>query len=178
VGSRGLRRLGLLLALACAGCGGGDPAPTAGEAVVGSIAVVDSVRDGDTILLEDGRRVRLVQVDAPELGVECHGDAAARELERLLPAGTSVRLERDPRLDDRDRHDRLLRYVEAGGRNVGIELVRAGAAAPYFYRGVRGRHADALLAAAAEARDARRGLWAACPRTRLEPRRAIETGRP
>jgi micrococcal nuclease len=178
VGPRGLRRLGLLLALACAGCGGGDPTPPAGEAVAGSVAVVDSVRDGDTILLDDGRRVRLVQVDAPELGVECHGDAAARELERLLPEGTTVRLERDPRLDDRDRHDRLLRYVEADGHNVGVELVRAGAAAPYFYRGVRGRHADVLVEAAVEAWEARRGLWAACPRTRLEPRRAIETGRP
>jgi micrococcal nuclease len=139
-------------------------------------AVVDSVRDGDTVLLEDGRRVRLVQVDAPELGVECHGDEAARELGRLLPAGSAVRLERDPRLDDRDRHGRLLRYVHAGDRNVNVALVHAGAAAPYFYRGERGRHAEALLGAATEARAARRGLWGACPLARLEPRRAIATG--
>jgi len=41
---------------------------------------------------------------------------------------------------------------------VNVELVRLGAAAPYFYRGVRGRHADELLAAARAARAARRGL--------------------
>jgi micrococcal nuclease len=170
VGADRLRRLALLAVLACAGCGDGGATPPAGE------AVVDSVRDGDTVLLEDGRRVRLVQVDAPELRVECHGDEAFRALGRLLPAGTPVRLERDPRLDDRDRHGRLLRYVEAGGRDVGVELVRAGAAAPYFYRGVRGRHAEALLDAADEARGARRGLWGACPAARLEPRRALATG--
>lgn len=157
--------------LVLAGCGGGDHGPAAG-------ATVDSVRDGDTVLLDDGRRVRLVQVDAPELGAECHGDAAADELERLLPRGARVRLERDPRLDDRDRHGRLLRYVHSGGRNVNVALVRAGAAAPYFYRGVRGRHADALVEAAAEARAARRGLWRECPATRLDPDRAVATGRP
>jgi micrococcal nuclease len=170
VGADRLRLPVLLAALACAGCGGGDPAPPAGD------AVVDSVRDGDTVLLEDGRRIRLVQVDAPELRIECHGDESFRELERLLPEGTAVALERDPGLDDRDRHGRLLRYVHAGGRNVNVALVRAGAAAPYFYRGARGRHAEALLEAALEARDARRGLWSACPLARLEPRRAVATG--
>lgn len=173
MGSDRLRRLALLAALACAGCGGGDGEP----AEMGG-AVVDSARDGDTVLLEDGRRVRLVQVDAPELGVECHGDAAFRALARLLPPGTAVRLERDPRLDDRDRHGRLLRYVHTGGRNVNVALVQAGAAAPYFYRGERGRHAEALLAAALEARSAGRGLWDACPSARLEPHRAVVTGRP
>jgi micrococcal nuclease len=170
VGADRLRLLALVAALVCAGCGGEEATAPAGT------AVVDSVRDGDTILLEDGRRVRLVQVDAPELRVECHGDAAAGELERLLPSGTAVRLERDPRLDDVDQHGRLLRYVEADGRNVNLALVRTGAAAPYFYRGTRGRQAEALFEAAVEARRARRGLWGACPAARLEPRRAVATG--
>jgi micrococcal nuclease len=153
----------------CAACGGAStPAGTAS---------VDSVRDGDTILLEDGRRVRLVQVDAPELGVECWGDEAANALARLAPPGTELRLERDPRLDDADRHGRLLRYVHAGGRNLTLELVRIGAAAPYFYRGERGLYARRLVAAARAARSERRGLWGACPGTRLLPERQVETGR-
>jgi micrococcal nuclease len=134
------------------------------------------VRDGDTILLEDGRRVRLVQVDAPELGRECHGDEAAALLARLTPAGTTLRLERDPVLDDVDRHGRLLRYVYARGRTVNVELVRAGGAAPYFYRGERGRLAGELLDAAEAARAEGAGLWRACPGTRLAPGRAIDTG--
>ena len=137
---------------------------------------VDSVRDGDTILLADGARVRLVQVDAPELGVECWGDEAAAALAKLVRPGVKLRLEEDPRLDRVDRHGRLLRYAHAGGRNVNVELVRAGAAAPYFYRGVRGRYADELLMAARAARAARRGLWAACPGAELRPARAIESG--
>ena len=168
MGSDRLRTLALLAVLLCAGCGGAaTPAGT---------ATVDSVRDGDTILLEDGRRVRLVQVDAPELGVECWGDEAADALEELAPSGTELRLERDPALDDVDRHGRLLRYAHSGATNLNVEAVRVGAAAPYFYRGERGLHARSLTAAAHEARSERRGLWAACPAARLDPGRAIRTG--
>ncbi|MGZ8782440.1 MAG: thermonuclease family protein [Gaiellaceae bacterium] len=128
-------------------------------------------------MLEDGARVRLLQVDAPELGVECWGDESAAELARLLPRGTLLRLETDQELDRVDRHGRLLRYVHAGGTNVNVALVRAGAAAPYFYRQARGRHARQLLGAAEGARAAGRGLWGACPAARLVPGRQVETGR-
>jgi len=170
VGSDGLKRVLLLAVLACAGCG--DESPSAGR------VEVDSARDGDTILLEDGRRVRLVQVDAPELGRECHGDEAAAALARLAPPGTELRLERDPRLDDLDRHGRLLRYALTGATNLNLEVVRAGTAAPYFYRGERGRYARGLVAAAEDAQRGRRGLWGACPRARLRPERQVETGPP
>ncbi len=139
-------------------------------------AAVDSVRDGDTILLVDGVRVRLVQVDAPELGIECWGNEAAATLTRLVRRGAELHLEADPRLDATDRHGRLLRYAHVNGRNVNVELVRLGAAAPYFYRGERGSYADELLGAAEAARAGRRGLWGACPRARLRPARAIDTG--
>ena len=134
------------------------------------------VADGDTIELAGGRRVRLLQVDAPELFGECYGPAAHVALRHLIPAGSRVRLARDPALDDRDRHGRLLRYVTAGGTNVNVELVRRGAAAPYFFGGRRGRHADALLRAAESALAARRGVWRSCPQAHLEPRRALATG--
>jgi micrococcal nuclease len=120
--------------------------------------------------------VRLVQIDAPELGLECHGDESADALARLAPPGTELELERDPQLDDVDRHRRLLRYVYMGGTNLNVELVRIGAAAPYFYRGERGRHARRLIAAASEAQAGRRGLWGACPGARLLPERQVATG--
>jgi len=168
VGSDGLRPVALLAVVLCAACGGvSTPART---------ATVDSVRDGDTILLESGRRVRLVQADAPELGVECWGNEAADALRRLAPPGTELQLERDPSFDDADRFGRLLRYVHVDGRNLTLELVRIGAAAPYFYRGERGLHARRLVAAAHEARAKRRGLWGACPDARLRPERQVATG--
>jgi len=164
-----MRRGILLVVLVLAGCGGNDGARTE--------ETVARVVDGDTIRLPDGTRVRLVQIDAPEADEhECYAARATRALERLLPEGAEVELERDPALDDRDRFDRALRYVLRGETNVNLELVRAGAAAPYFFRGDRGRYADDLLAAAAEARDAGRGLWGACPSARLDPSRALAAG--
>jgi micrococcal nuclease len=91
-------------------------------------------------------------------------------------AGHPGRLEADPALDKVDRYGRLLRYIRRGRLNVNVELVRRGAAAPYFYGGDRGRYAVRLMVAARAAKLAKRGLWRACPRTRLDPYRSIETG--
>jgi micrococcal nuclease len=139
---------------------------------------VASVADGDTLTLTNGARVRLLQIDTPEVGTgECYSRKARTVLLALAPPGAQIQLEADPRLDRVDRYGRLLRYVSRGGSNVNIELVRRGAAAPYFYRGERGRYAGPLLRAASSARAAKRGLWGACPATVLDPERAIETGR-
>jgi micrococcal nuclease len=126
-------------------------------------AVVARVGDGDTLDLRSGERVRLVQIDAPELGEdECYGRAALAELQQLTPPGTTLKLERDPFLDDLDGYGRMLRYVTAKDVNVNVELVRRGAATPYFFGGERGWLSDRLLDAAAEARRAGRGMWGAC----------------
>jgi endonuclease YncB( thermonuclease family) len=39
---------------------------------------IDHLTDGDTVVLRNGQRVRLVQIDTPEVffGRECHGRAA------------------------------------------------------------------------------------------------------
>lgn len=135
------------------------------------------VIDGDTIALAGGGRVRLLQIDTPEPGTgECYSRAATRDLRRLLPTGTALTLERDPRLDDRDAYGRLLRYVWRGGSNVNVQLVRDGSATVWLYRGERGRYAPQLLAAGRAARAARRGLWGACPRAVWNPYGPATTG--
>ena len=119
--------------------------------------------------------MRLVQIDAPELGQgECFAREALRELERLARPGARVELEGDPRLDDRDRYDRALRYVLVGAVNVNVDLVRRGAATPYFRGGTEGRYADELLSAVDEARGGARGMWSSC-RVSWEPDRAVTT---
>ena len=139
--------------------------------------MVSRIGDGDSLDLRGGERVRLVQIDAPELGQgECFAREARRELERLAPPAARVEIEPDTRLDDRDRYDRLLRYVHAGELNVNVELVRRGAATPYFRGGDEGRYADELLAAVEEARRGKRGLWGAC-RVAWQPDRTV-TARP
>jgi endonuclease YncB( thermonuclease family) len=153
-------------------------AGSATQARSSEVAVVASVYDGDTLTVRNGRRVRLLQVDTPELGSgECYSRAARTALLALAPPGSRVVLEADPSLDRVDRYGRLLRYIKLNGSNVNIELIRRGAAAPYFYRGERGRYAGSLMRAALGAKAARRGLWGACPSTVLNPFRAVETGR-
>jgi endonuclease YncB( thermonuclease family) len=74
---------------------------------------IDHVTDGDTVVLRNGQRVRLVQIDTPEVyfGTECYGRAASRVTERLLPPGARVRLYAEPATDRIDDYGRLLRYV-------------------------------------------------------------------
>jgi micrococcal nuclease len=153
------RLLAVSLTLVALGCGGER-----------GTATVDRVLDGDTIVLRDGRHVRLVQLDAPEIDEhECYAQAAKTTLSRLLPPGTHVEIETDALLDKADRFGRTLAYVRKHGANINLELVRAGAAAPWFFHGDRGRYAAEFLTAAREAQKLHRGLWSACPGTILAP---------
>jgi micrococcal nuclease len=116
-----------------------------------------------------------VQIDAPELGEgECYARESRRELERLAAPGERIELESDPKLDETDRYGRLLRYVHAADANVNVELVRRGAATPYFRRGDAGTYADELLDAVDEARRTSRGMWGSC-RVSWDPERAVTT---
>lgn len=159
----------VVLALGVAGCGEPEStsAPTAAAPPAGESATVAYVNDGDTLRTTSGRKVRLLQIDAPELHGDCFGNAALTALRRLVPNGAHVTLVRDPALDATDRYGRQLRYVFASGTNVNIALVREGAASPYFFRKGRGRYARAMLDAVDEARAAHRGYWGACPRAQL-----------
>ena len=155
--------------------------PTQHETPGGPLAI-DHVADGDTVVLSDHTTIRLVQIDTPEVYFtpECYGEQASAETKRLLPPGTVVRLLRDPATDDKDVYGRLLRYVirASDGLDVNLRLVADGAAAPYFFEGVRGMYAAELLADADAAQAAGRGLWGACPGTQLEPDRGVSTGPP
>ena len=107
-------------------------------------------------------RVRLLQIDAPELGEsECYArDALASSSARAVRA--SRRLERDPAARRRRPLRRLLRYVHVDDTNVNVELVRSGAATPYFRR----RRARSPMRTAARrgrrCTRAGRGMWGAC----------------
>lgn len=145
------------------------------------VSRVNRVIDGDTIELRSGQRVRLVQIDTPEVygGYECYGRGASVTAKRLLAPGTRVRLLPEPTSDPVDQYGRLLRYVVRArdGLNVNVHLVRLGAATPWFYDGQRGRYAAKLDALTKEARAKRLGLWGACPKTAYDPYNAVATRR-
>jgi micrococcal nuclease len=143
---------------------------------------IDHVADGDTVDLTNGAKVRLVQIDTPEVYFhpECYGRRASGVAKRLLRAGTLVRLVREPATDSVDSYGRLLRYVIRlrGSLNVNVHLVAVGAAAPYFYRGRKGRYAPRLTRLALRARRHHLGLWGHCPGTPYDPYRGVSTGPP
>lgn len=151
---------------------GATTTPSAGEP-----AVVAYVNDGDTLRTTTGKRVRLLQIDAPELHGDCFGKAALSALRQRTPKGTPITLVRDPGLDQTDRFGRLLRYVVVHGTNVNIALVRGGTASPYFFRNARGRYAAELLAAVGKARAEKLGYWGACPDAKLNTGLGSITGR-
>ena len=72
-----------------------------------SMAVVQRVIDGDTIVLTCGERVRFIGIDAPEIGEP--GAAEATQFVRDKIDGSTIWLEASG--NDRDRFDRLRRYI-------------------------------------------------------------------
>src|SRR5262249_2470839 len=156
-------------------------APAAlGKAPVAHVYRIARVVDGDTVYLTNGVKIRLVQIDTPEVyfGAECWGHQASAETGRLLPVGTLVRLAPEPATDSPDRYGRLLRYVfrVRDGLNVNVFLVRHGDAAPYFYAGREGQYAGLLKRAALGARVHHRGLWGACRHVPVDFGRGVDTG--
>lgn len=131
-------------ALVLAGCGADAPS-TSGE-----VRVVD----GDTLDV-DGERVRLIGINAPERG-ECLADAAAERLLELVADGTLVLI---ADRSDRDDFDRLLRFVEVDGVDVGEALVAEGLALARAYPPDTGRD-DRYATAGTRARARSVGVWA------------------
>ena len=87
------------------------------------------VYDGDTILLDSGKKVRYVGIDAPEIGYEGNESEflaiASRDFNRHLVGKKRVRLEFDRKRSDP--HGRLLAYVFLeNGDMVNALLVRHG----------------------------------------------------
>ena len=137
---------------------------------------VSKIYDGDTITMSNGEKVRLLQIDTPELSSkECYGDRARAELVKLLSKSNNVKLTSDPKLDKTDSYGRSLRYIFVGKTNINLKMVEIGAAAPYFYRGELGAYSSKILKAAENAKKNRLGLWGECPGTQLTPDRSVQT---
>jgi micrococcal nuclease len=129
-----------------------------GEVRAGDRCVVERVIDGDTLVCTGGMRVRLLLIDTPEMDQGEYGAAARAALQALLPARTVARMSYD--LERLDRYGRTLAYLYLpDGRMANVEMARAGYAVAISYP-PNVRHIDEVRAAVAEARSARRGLWA------------------
>ena len=118
-----------------------------GEAVKNSNerGFVTKVIDGDTIIVE-GKKVRLLGIDADEKGYACYEEAKKRLEELVL--NKAVRLEKD-RID-KDQYGRLLRYVWLNNTNINLLLVKEGLAIARIENAFK--YADQFVSAEQEAR--------------------------
>jgi hypothetical protein len=81
----------------------------------------------------------------------------------------------DPKLDSIDKYGRKLGYLFAGKININLRMVEIGAATPYFYRGAKGKYANAFIIGVKSAQKKALGLWKECPGTKLNVYSAITT---
>jgi endonuclease YncB( thermonuclease family) len=89
-------------------------------------AQVTFVVDGDTVVIGSGAHVRLIGIDTPEKGV-CGNELATEALQDLVQ-GRKVTLVNPASVQDKDKYERLLRYVDLAGRDAGHDLLRRGLA--------------------------------------------------
>lgn len=130
---------------------------------------VSEFADGDTISVDMNgteERVRFIGVDTPETHnpnkpVQCFGTAASGYTKRLI-GDKPVRLEADPTNMNRDRYDRLLRYVYLpDGTLVNAKIIQDGYGFAYTYFPFEKLEEFRILQQ--QAREDNRGLWSNCP---------------
>ena len=114
---------------------------------------VVKVADGDTITILDAstaqHKIRLQGIDAPEKK-QAFGNASRKFLSGLV-ANREVRVT----YAKRDRYGRILGTVFVDGRDINLEMLKAGMAWHYKKYDTNPAYAKAET----EARTARRGLW-------------------
>lgn len=129
---------------------------------------VSSFEDGDTITVDMNgtpERVRMIGVDTPEtqdprVPVQCYGKAASQFTKQLI-GSSPVRLEADPTNTNRDRYNRLLRYVYLpDGRLVNAEIIRAGYG--FAYTLFPFEKLEEFRGYESQAREQNLGLWGNC----------------
>lgn len=147
----------------------GSPATPSAATPTESTTEVVSVIDGDTIIVTlNGQEdtVRYIGIDSPEPrreGTPECGSREATEFNRALVEGETVRLVADT--EDRDRYDRLLRYVYVGEGDaeqfVNAALVRAGWATPLTIS-PNDSYAAEFATLAGAAKSSQLGVWSLC----------------
>jgi len=145
-----------------------EPPPNVAGTATPGYYHVTKVEDGDTITVQmegDSETVRLIGVDTPETQdprkpVQCFGKAASNFTRQLI-GNNFVRLEADPLSDNRDRYNRLLRYVYLpDGRLVQAEIIKSGYG--FALTSFPFTKSDEFKSYETNARENNLGLWKSC----------------
>lgn len=124
------------------------------------------VIDGDTIEVSlNGKKesVRLIGIDAPETvdprkTVQCFGKEASEKARELLD-GKEIILESDPTQGNRDKYQRLLRYVYINNISINKLMISEGYAHEYTYQSNPYKYMEEFRNAEKIARESKKGLW-------------------
>lgn len=124
---------------------------------------VTSVVDGDTIKVKLGTKtetIRIIGIDTPETvdprkPVQCYGKEASARMKKLVN-GKTVTLQKNP-AEERDKYDRLLRYVFIGSKDIGASMIQDGYA--FSYKEFPHPKLDAYNKLETNAKNGNKGLW-------------------
>lgn len=122
---------------------------------------IKTVYDGDTVVLEDGRKVRLLGINTPEVQhrdkmADAGGDEAKRWLIAKLQ-NTKVRLETDA--EKTDKYDRTLAHLFTEKKeHINLQLAAAGLAEVSIYP-PNLLYVDELVKAQNQAEQNKLGIW-------------------
>ncbi len=125
---------------------------------------VSRVIDGDTIELSDGRIIRYIGINTPEInhpekGLECYGPEATSRNRELVESKNIVLMKG---IEDKDKYGRYLRYVFIDAIFINSQLVAEGFAYASSY-GPERKFQQVLVQLQQYAEMKQRGLWAVCP---------------
>ena len=117
--------------------------------------LVIKVSDGDTVTILDAsktqHKIRLNWIDAPE-SKQAFGQKSRQYLDNMIyKKNITVEFEK------RDMYGRILGFIVIDGKNVNLEMVKAGMAWHYEYYA---KNAKEYAEAQREAKKAQKGLWA------------------
>ncbi|MFP4117013.1 MAG: thermonuclease family protein [Candidatus Aenigmatarchaeota archaeon] len=114
---------------------------------------VTEVIDGDTVVIEDSGKVRLMGVDSTEVGNECYEEAKEWLTEKVN--GTEVKVE----TVGEGTYGRNLSYIFKEERNINKKLVREGLAYTHYFDPGE-KYIDKMIEAERRAIENNRGcLW-------------------
>jgi micrococcal nuclease len=129
----------------------------------GTSSKVTRIIDGDTFEIETGEKVRLIGINAPEIS-DIFGQEAKQYLSDLIK-NKNVDLQSDNKSKDRDRYQRLLRYVILEGVDINKKLVLDGYAFAYLKYHFSKSHDYSQ--AQIQARETNKGIWGDSKKERI-----------
>lgn len=121
----------------------------------GTITKVTRVIDGDTFETETGEKIRLIGINAPEIS-DLFGLEAKQYLSELIENKT-VELQTDNISNERDRYQRLLRYVILDGIDINKKMISDGFA--FAYLKYHFSYSSDYEQAQIQARETNKGIW-------------------